>query len=97
MQSIREGFRVLRAHQIPITPAINRVLGWLPEALLLFIMKKMLGDEEVAIKIGHAKQARPEMLLLVSELRELIKTSGIPTPAFDTLAEDLGATQAWAA
>ncbi len=91
VRAMREGLQVLRASHIPITPSNHRVLQWLPERLLVFLMKKLVGTDTMAIKIGHAEHARPEFQLLARELRALNATPQIPTPALDRLLEGLGA------
>lgn len=83
VRGIRECFQVLRANGIPITPRNHRILEWLPEPVLLFLMRKMVGVETAAIKFGHAEQGRAEWLLLADEFRVLIDQAGIPTPSFD--------------
>lgn len=85
LRAIREGYRVLSALGIPITPGSHRVFKWLPEPLLLRLMRRMVERDETAIKIGHARGARGEMTLLAREFRELIERTRIPTPAIDTL------------
>ncbi len=83
VRAIREGFHVLRANGIPITPRNHHVLEWLPEPLLLFLMRRLVGAETAAIKFGHAEQGRAEWILLADEFRVLIEQAGIPTPWID--------------
>ncbi len=85
VRAILEGFEVLRANGVPITPSNHRVLLWLPEWLLVKIMKRMFSGETTAIKIGHAEQARDELLILAGEFRELNASTRLPTPAMDRL------------
>jgi len=82
-RAIREGFQVLRAIGVPITPRNHRVFEWLPEFVLLFAMRRMLGAETAATKFGHAEQGRAEWILLRDEFREIIAQAGIPTPSID--------------
>lgn len=82
-RAIREGFQVLRAIGVPITPRNHRVFEWLPESVLLFAMRRMLGAETAATKFGHAEQGRAEWMLLADEFRQLIAQAGIPTPSID--------------
>jgi hypothetical protein len=84
LRSIREGYRVLRANGIPITPSNHRVFEWLPESLLLFLMRRMMNDETTAIKIGHAEQGRAEWQCLADEFRSLIERVDVPTPSIDS-------------
>jgi len=85
LRAIREGYRVLDAKGIPITPGNHRLFDWLPEWVLLPLMRRMLADPGAAIKIGHATGAREEMETLGGELRELARGTGVPTPRFDEL------------
>jgi len=82
-RAIREGFQVLRAIGVPITPRNHRVLEWLPESVLLFAMRRMVSAETAATKFGHAEQGRAEWILLRDEFRQLIAQTGIPTPSID--------------
>jgi len=82
-RAIREGFQVLRAIGVPITPRNHRVFEWLPEPVLLFAMRRMLGAETAATKFGHAEQGRAEWILLRDEFREIIAQAEIPTPSID--------------
>jgi 2-dehydropantoate 2-reductase len=91
VRAIREGFQVLRENGVPITPRNHRVLEWLPESVLLFVMRRMLSAETVAIKFGHAEQGRGEWMLLADEFRQLIAQAGIPTPSIDAAYRYLSA------
>ncbi len=88
-RAIREGFQVLRAIGVPITPRNHRVFECLPESVLLFAMRRMLGAETAAIKFGHAEQGRAEWMLLADEFRQLIAQAGIPTPSIDAAYRNL--------
>lgn len=57
-RAIRERYRVLSALGIPITPSNHRIFQWIPEPLLLLLMRRMLGDDATTITIGHAFAAR---------------------------------------
>ena len=91
LRSIREGYRVLSALDIPITPANHRLFQWLPEPLLIAIMKRMLGSDTTSIKIGHVDQARDEMKALSRELNALRTTAKVPTPSTEILNRYLDA------
>jgi len=91
LRSIRESYRVLVANGIPITPANHRVFDWLPEWVLMWIMRRMLRAESTAIKVGHASGARGEGRLLAQEFRALIQQTDVATPATDTLHRELEA------
>ena len=87
LRAIREGYKVLRSHRIPITPGNHRIFEWLPERLLLAIMRQKVASEEAAVKIGHALQARAECKLLAEEFQALARQTSVPTPAIDRLRE----------
>ena len=85
-RAIREGFRVLRALDVPITPARYRVLEWIPEPLAVQVLQRMLSDERMEVAmVGHANAARDEMKHLADEFLVLVRQSGVPTPAIDRL------------
>ena len=63
LRAMREGYQVLRANGVPITPGNHRVFEWLPESLLLFVMRCMVKAETVAIKLRHPEQGRAEWTL----------------------------------
>jgi len=86
IRATREGHRVLRSLGVPVTPAIHRVFEWLPERLLVFVIRRMLRSEDAAIKIGHADSARDEMKFLGDDVRRLARRSAVVTPAMDRLS-----------
>ncbi len=85
LRAIREGYSVLSAQGIPITPANHRIFRWLPEPLLLVIMRRMIGSDEMSVKIGHADGARDEMKTIADEFRKLSASTSVSTPATDRL------------
>ncbi len=84
-RAIREGFKVLEAKGIPVMPPSHKIFRWLPEPLLMAGLKRKLSGDAGRIKIGHALQARAEMTAIADEFQVLIRESGVPTPAIDTL------------
>jgi 2-dehydropantoate 2-reductase len=89
LRAIREGYGVLSAHGIPVIPLSHRIFRWLPELLLLPIMRRVIRGEGTEIKIGHARAARDEMESLAAELRALAGKASTATPALDRLARHL--------
>jgi len=89
LRAMREGYQVLRANGVPITPGNHRVFEWLPESLLLFLMRRMVKAETAAIKLGHAEQGRAEWQLLADEFRSLIERVDVPTPSIDVAYRSL--------
>jgi 2-dehydropantoate 2-reductase len=89
LRSIREGYRVLHANGIPITPGNHRVFEWLPESLLLFVMRRMVNDGATAIKIGHAENGRAEWQCLADEFQSLVDRVDVSTPSIDSAYRQL--------
>ena len=85
LRAIREGFRVLSALGIPLTPSSRKILRWIPEPLLLVLIKRRLRDKATSIKIGHAPAARREVRAIAEEFGELVRRAGIDTPSLVTL------------
>jgi len=85
-RAIREGFRVLRALHVPITPFKYRLLPLLPEPLMVAVLQRMLATEwATTVMAHHANAARDELQQLADEFRALARASGIPTPTLDRL------------
>ncbi|NND96446.1 MAG: ketopantoate reductase family protein [Pirellulaceae bacterium] len=93
IRAIREGFRVLSSLDIPITPSIHQVFRWIPEFLLVAMMRRKLNDKAWSVKIGHASNARDEVKAIAREFRQLAQQSGIATPALDQLQSYVDATE----
>jgi 2-dehydropantoate 2-reductase len=89
LRAIREGHRVLAAHGVPVTPAVHRVFEWIPEPVLLLIMRRMVSSDETSIKTGHAVDARAEMTVLAEEFQVLVEAGDVSTPALDRLVAHL--------
>jgi len=86
VRAIREGYRVLRALGIPITPANHKIFDWIPEPILVALMRRLLNTKTAEIEIaGHANAARDEFKHLADEFRALARTTSVPTPALDRL------------
>jgi 2-dehydropantoate 2-reductase len=88
IRAVREGFQVLRALSIPITPHALRILEWLPEPLLVAMLRRRLPTRQVELAVArHANAARDEMRQLADEFRLLAEAAAIPTPAIDRLRQ----------
>ena len=85
LHGIQEGYKVLRALGVPITPSNHKIINWLPEPILVFIMRHRLLDEMTELKVGHANNARDEMKQIADEFRTLAQKTSVPTPAMDRL------------
>lgn len=86
VRAVREGFRVLRALGIPVTPWRLKVFKWLPEPLLVAFMQRLFDTKTAELTIArHANAARDESKELVDELKTLVNTTSVLTPAMDRL------------
>lgn len=86
IRAMREGYQVLHALDIPITPSNHKIVNWIPEPLLVPLVRHMLNDKMVELKAaGHANAARNEMKQIADEFRALARTTSVPTPAMDRL------------
>ncbi|MCP4404598.1 MAG: hypothetical protein GY801_45760, partial [bacterium] len=86
IRAIREGYEVLRALGIPIAPSNHKIVNWIPEPLLVPLVRKMLDSKDVELKAaGHANAARHEMKQIADEFRALARKTSVPTPAMSRL------------
>ncbi len=86
IRAMREGYAVLRALGIPIVPSNHKIVNWIPEPLLVPLVRKMLDSKEVELKAaGHANAARHEMKQIADEFRALARKASVPTPAMGRL------------
>lgn len=86
VRAIKEGFEVLRSLGIPITPAKYRGLAWLPEPLLVAVLRVGMATPQAELILArHANAARDEMQTVADEFQVLARLSGLKTPAIDAL------------
>jgi 2-dehydropantoate 2-reductase len=86
VRAIREGFRVLQALGIPITPGSVRKFEWIPEPLLVWGLQRRLVDPRVRVAmLEHAEAAQDEVKHLADEFLALARQTSVPTPAVDRL------------
>lgn len=86
VRAIREGFRVLRALDLPVTPSKFKIFEWLPEPLLVFLLQRLLANEKMEVAmVRHASAARDEVKHLADEFLALARTTSVPTPTIDRL------------
>ena len=73
IRAIREGFRVLHTHGIPLTPPKYRVLARLPEPPLVVLLRRGFATERAAVALAsHANAARDEMQCLAFNIRRCL-------------------------
>jgi 2-dehydropantoate 2-reductase len=88
LRALREGFAVLAALGVPLTPPKFRLLQMVPEALLARACARLLDTRLVEIlATGHANAAREEMTLLTKEFAQLAEAAAVATPAMNALSQ----------
>lgn len=86
VRAIKEGLRVLQALNVPIEPAQYRALLWIPEPVLVGVLRLSMDSEWAELVMArHANAARDEMEQLADEFQVLARQSGLETPAIDAL------------
>ena len=85
-RAMREGFRVLHALGLPVTPSKFKVIEWLPEPILVLLVQRLLANPlmETAL-VKHAEAARSEVQHLIDEFMTLARSTSVPTPTIDRL------------
>jgi 2-dehydropantoate 2-reductase len=87
LRAIREGLQVVKALQLPITPAKYCLLEWLPEPFLIGLMQLGFDTRPAELVMArHANAARDEMWALADEFKTLARQTGVPTPSIDLLS-----------
>jgi len=93
IRAIREGFRVLRSLGIPIMPGYFKLFEWIPEPILVALLRRILDTEYAALGMsGHANVARDEFKKLADDFRSLARSSTVRTPAMDQLYQYIDPT-----
>jgi 2-dehydropantoate 2-reductase len=91
LRAVREAIGVVRAHGIDVEPRALRVLAWLPEAVLVPLLRRKIASPIMDIGgVRHAVAARDEMTALNEELFALARAAGIDTPAMTELQRRAG-------
>ncbi|MGA8211298.1 MAG: 2-dehydropantoate 2-reductase N-terminal domain-containing protein [Nocardioidaceae bacterium] len=89
LRAIREGYRALAALGVPVTPGSHRIVTWIPEPVLLALIRRRLVSREARFMAGHAADARAEMKVLAEDFHALVASSDVSTPALDRLVTHL--------
>lgn len=85
-RAIREGFQMLRALGVPITPANMKIIEWIPEPMLIVLLRRLITLDAMKVAlVGHANVARDEIQHLADEFLALTRNTSVPTPAIDEL------------
>ncbi len=91
VHAVREAIGVVRAHGFPVEPRALRLLAWLPDALLLPLLRRKIASPIMDIAgVRHAVAARDEMTALDAELLALARAAAIDTPAMTELRRRAG-------
>jgi 2-dehydropantoate 2-reductase len=85
IRAIREGYSVLKELNIPIVPAGHKIIKWIPEPVLVALMRRVFKSDEMGDLIGHAHAARNEMKQIDNEFKVLARSTSVPTPALERL------------
>uniref|UniRef100_UPI0026388F6A ketopantoate reductase family protein n=1 Tax=Acaryochloris sp. IP29b_bin.137 TaxID=2969217 RepID=UPI0026388F6A len=86
VRAMREGFQVLWALGIPVTPTKFRVWQWLPEPIQVAILRRWINTQHFEIvAVRHANAARDEMQRLARDFQDLARQAAVETPAIDEL------------
>lgn len=89
--AMREGFRVLHALGIPVTPAKFRAIEWLPKPLLIAMCRVVFNTRQAELVLArHANSARDEMGQIAREVQQLAAEAGVATPHSNDLANYIG-------
>jgi 2-dehydropantoate 2-reductase len=87
VDGVREGFRVLQALKTPVTPLKLKVMFmWMPKSYPIGYwrgqLRGKLGEYSLA---PHTRASLDEVKELVEEVRELVRSTSVPTPAMTRL------------
>jgi 2-dehydropantoate 2-reductase len=86
IKAIREGFLVVRALGLPLTPPRMMALQWLPLSLLVPCMRAVMNTTLAELAMNrHAFVARSEMRALADDFAALAARAGVATPATNEL------------
>ena len=86
LHAIREGFQVLRALNIPITPWQMHFLEPIPSSLIVSLLQRFLDTKCFELVIArHANAARDEMKQIADDFRQLTNLTSVKTPSTDCL------------
>ena len=86
VRAVREGFSVLRALGIPITPAKLQLWEWIPQSLLVRSLMLWADTNHFkTVAVEHTAAAADEMYQIAEEFRTLAVSASIATPAINEL------------
>ena len=84
--AIREGFAVLRALGIPVTPGKLRAFERIPRPILVAVLRAWARTKHFdTIATRHTLAAFDEMQMVSTDFQSLARSTTVSTPALDTL------------
>ena len=85
--AMRETIPVLKALGHKIVPAGQQILGVMPVSVLALLLRRMCKSKFGEVGAAwHAQQAPDELEALADDLRAAVIRSGVPAPAFTSIA-----------
>ena len=86
VRAIREGFAVLHALGIPVTPQKLRAFEWVPLPILVAVLRAWARTKHFdTIATRHTLAAFDEMATVSADFQSLARSTSVSTPALDTL------------
>jgi 2-dehydropantoate 2-reductase len=90
VRAIREGYAVLRALGVPVTPGKLRSFEWIPLPILVTVLRVWaLTKHFDTIATRHTLAAFDEMAMVSTDFQSLARSTAVSTPALDTLHSGL--------
>jgi 2-dehydropantoate 2-reductase len=90
VQAIREGFAVLRALDVPVTPGKLKAFEFIPLPFLVFVLRLWARTKHFdTIATRHTLAAFDEMEMVSKDFQSLARSTGLSTIALDKLHASL--------
>jgi 2-dehydropantoate 2-reductase len=90
VQAIREGFAVLRALDVPVTPGKLKAFEFTPRPLLVIVLRLWARTKHFdTIATRHTLAAFDEMEMVSKDFQSLARSTAVATPALDKLHANL--------
>ncbi len=86
VHAIREGFAVLRALGVSVTPGKLRAFDWIPQPIMVAALRLWARTKHFdTIASRHTLAAFDEMEMVSKDFQSLARSTLVPTPALDAL------------
>jgi hypothetical protein len=90
IRAIREGYAVLRALGVPVTPGKLKAFEWIPLPLLVAVLRLWARTRHFdTIATRHTLAAFDEMAMVSTDFQSLARSTAVSTPAMDRLHASL--------